>query len=677
MDRADSDRPGPLASGPAQTIDRAGSAAAAGGVSAAVAAPVRGPDAGPGGGGPGGFGWWRVFRVVRGPVAVQLAVLAGFVAAGIAVSWPRVTYLAGRLPATRDAGSYVWGFWWVARQVEHLGNPWFTRYIDAPAGAQLGLHALMPLPGVVMMPVTVVFGPSASYNLLSVVMPGLLCYEMYRVARLWLPSQVGAIAAGAFFGLSSMLTWRSWYHLNLAAGALFLPLALEAAVRLTRRPGWRRAVILGVVVGGALLTDQEMAVLVGILACAALVPWLVRRPAVAKLWPAALAGLVTLLVGSPQLIAIAQQTRSGGATIPKLVLGGSYLGNDVIFPRMFELSPRVTTFGLHGPPGFIYGGRIGDGIPTYGLVLSVLAVAGLLAAWRRRSAWLLALLWLGCAVMALGPVIRVGNHIFVPDATTLDGVRVSALMPYTWFVRIPGLSGFREPARILMLGMVPAALLAGAAVNWLRYHAAPVIVLVLALGVLEAGWSGNPGIGSIATSRPAIDRPIAADHSGSLVVDIPYGLRGGTGAYGDQFDPEAQVLATADGHPRAVGFLSRVPAPTVAATRKHAFFAQLVAVQHGQQITPAQLAAARLDARHLRIGWVLVWRWNGRTRPAIRYLHETGFRLGYTADGVKVYRPDGVKVHRTGGVKIHRAGGVKVYSAGGVKVYRARGAARR
>src|SRR6202042_2073684 len=208
--------------GPAQTIDRAGSAAAAGGVSAAVAAPVRGPDAGPGGGGPGGFGWWRVFRVVRGPVAVQLAVLAGFGAAGIAVSWPRVTYLAGRLPATRDAGSYVWGFWWVARQVEHLGNPWFTRYIDAPAGAQLGLHALMPLPGVVMMPVTVVFGPSASYNLLSVVMPGLLCYAMYRVARLWLPSQVGAIAAGAFFGLSSMLTWRSWYHLNLAAGALFL-----------------------------------------------------------------------------------------------------------------------------------------------------------------------------------------------------------------------------------------------------------------------------------------------------------------------------------------------------------------------------------------------------------------------------------------------------------------------
>src|ERR1022692_4300031 len=156
--------------------------------------------------------------------AVHLAVLAAYIVAGIVVSWPRVTYLvAHKLPYSRDAGSYVWGFAWVARQVEHLSNPWFTRDIAAPVGVQLGYHALMPLEGVLMTPVTVVLGPSVSYNLLSVLMPGLLCYAMYRVGRLWLPSQLGAIAAGAFFGLSSMLVWRSWYHLNLAAGVLFIP----------------------------------------------------------------------------------------------------------------------------------------------------------------------------------------------------------------------------------------------------------------------------------------------------------------------------------------------------------------------------------------------------------------------------------------------------------------------
>jgi len=645
---ADQQRAGSAA---AQILDRD---AAAGGPATALAGAGHAAGlAGTGPAGTGPAGSSRVRALARHPVTVHLAVLTGFIAAGIAVSWPRATYLAGRLPATRDAGSYVWGFWWMARQIEHLGNPWFTRSIAAPVGAQLGLHALMPLPGAAMMPVTIVFGPSASYNLLCIALPGLMCYAMYRAGRLWLPSQAGAFAAGAFFGLSSMLAWRSWYHLNLAAGALFLPLALEAAVRLTRRPGWRRAVILGLVVGAALLTDQEMSVLVLILAGAALLPWLLRSPsaaglpvavrlraAAAALRSAALAAAVALAAASPQIIAVIQQSRSGGATSPQAQLAASYVGYAARFPGMFELSPRVKDLGLGGL-GVVYNGPVTDGIPAFGLVLTVLAVLGLLAARRRHGAWLLALLWLGCAVLALGPVLRIGNHVYVPDAETLGGVRVSGVMPYTWFVRIPGLAGFREPARILMLGMVPAGLLAGAAVNWLRYHAAPVIIVVAVLGVLEAGWSGNPGIGSMPTALPAVDASIAADHSGSLVVDVPFGIRGGIPIYGGKFDPEAQVLATADGHPRAVAFLSRVPAPTIAGISRHAFYARLVAAQQDLRSTPAQLAAARLDARHLGIGWVLVWRWDGRHRRCVRFLEETGFRLDYIADDVQVFRPAG------------------------------------
>ena len=154
------------------------------------------------------------------------------------------TYLIdGKLQATRDAGVYVWDFWWMAHQVLHLGNPWYTRAIAAPVGGQLGYHALMPLDGVVMLPVTLLFGPSASYNLLSILMPGLMCYAMYRAARLWLPGPDRRRSRpGAFFGLSSEMAWHAWYQLNLAAGALFLPLALEAAIRLRRTPRWPQAV---------------------------------------------------------------------------------------------------------------------------------------------------------------------------------------------------------------------------------------------------------------------------------------------------------------------------------------------------------------------------------------------------------------------------------------------------
>ena len=65
------------------------------------------------------------------------------------------------------------------------------------------------------------------------------------------------------------MAWHAWYQLNLAAGAVFLPLALEAVVRLRRRPGRKQAVILGVVLAASLLTDQESFVLVVIVVLAA------------------------------------------------------------------------------------------------------------------------------------------------------------------------------------------------------------------------------------------------------------------------------------------------------------------------------------------------------------------------------------------------------------------------
>jgi hypothetical protein len=579
----------------------------------------------------------------RRPAFVHLAVLAGYLAAGVAVSWPRASYLAGTLPATRDAGSYVWDFWWIAHQLMHLGNPWTTRAIAAPVGTQLGLHALLPLPGVLLAPITLIFGPSASYNLLSIALPGLLCYATYRVARLWLPSQAGPIAAGAFFGLSSMLVWRSWYHLNLAAGELFIPLALEAAVRLTRRPGWRQAVVLGVVLGAAVLTDQEIAVLVIIVALLALIPWLAqpRRPyPVARLRAAGLAAVVALVLASPQLIAIAAQVRADGMTSPVGGLQASYRGYSASLPDMFAPSPRIADFGLGGL-GFMFHGPLGDGVPTFGLLLSVLAVAGTALLWRRLSARLLALCWLACAALALGPVLRVGPHLLVPVPQLAGHWRVSAVLPFTWFARLPGLSGFREPDRMMMLGILPAALLAGGAVDWLRHHAAPALVAVLALGVLEAGWSGNAYIGTMPTALPAVDGPIAADHSGSIVVDVPFGIRGGTYIYGGGFDPDAQVLATADGHPRSVGYISRVPLPTIDGISRHLFYARLVAAQRQQPSTPAELAAARADARRMGIGWVLVWPWPADLSPSptvLSYLRAAGFRPAYTAEGVRVYR---------------------------------------
>src|SRR5690348_6180363 len=436
-----------------------------------------------------------VRRVLRSPVARHIGILLCFIAAGGLATIPLAANLAGRIPAARDPASYVWDFWWVAHQVTHLGNPWFTPLMAAPAGVQLGFHTMMPLPGVLFTPITLAFGPAFSYNLWTVILPGLLCYAMYRAARLWLRSATGAVGAAVLYGLSCMLTQQDWYHVNIALGALFLPMALEASVRLRRKPGRRQAIILGLLMGAAVLSDQESAVLASIVVGLALLPWLLRRPGWARLWPVILATLTGAVVASPQIIAMVQEVVAsrGGLSIPPDKLVVSYKQYGIGLPGMFTPTPRVSQFGLDVLAGPFLHGRDNEGLPMFGVTLTVLALIGLIASWRRRSAWQLAALWLGCAALALGTSLWIGKHQYLPLASVWNGVRVSNLMPYTWFVRLPGLSSFREADRLAILGLLPVALLAGAAVEWCRYHAKPLLAVVAVGVILESGYAGYSG----------------------------------------------------------------------------------------------------------------------------------------------------------------------------------------
>ena len=88
-----------------------------------------------------------------------------------------------------------------------------------------------------------------------------------------------------------------------------------------------------------------------------------------------------------------------------------------------------------------------------------------------------------------------------------------------------------------------------------------------------------------------------------------------------------------------------MPAATIRGIKKHLFYTLLVRSSNyidGTPVvvraTPAELTAATQDARHMHVGWVLVWTSN----PLIaKYLTDTGFRLDYRADGAAVYRPAG------------------------------------
>jgi len=390
--------------------------------------------------------------------------------------------------------------------------------------------------------------------------------------------------------------------------------------------------------------------------------------------------VIGTVLASPQLLVMAQEAvfahARGGLAIDPHLLAVSYKQYGIGLPGMFTPTPRVSDFGLGSLACPFLHGRDNEGLPMFGTVLTVLALGGLAVSWRRRSAWLLAALWAGCALLALGTSLWIGRHQYLPLALSWNGVRVSGLMPYTWFVRIPGLGSFREADRLAILGLVPAALLAGAAVNWLRYHAKPLLVVVLALGILEAGYSGSAKVGRMPTSYPKVDRQIAADPARSIVVDIPFGMRGGIPVYGSPFFAKALVMATEDGHPRAISYTSRAPKYAITAIQAHPFYYYLNLMQHqrpqtcpwalpapgtlrrGHQmeatgcpltvgvtpvsklkLTPAQIAAARRDASRMHVGWAVVWKRNiSISAFVLAYLKDTGFIWKYRDGNVLVYK---------------------------------------
>src|ERR1035437_10717591 len=95
---------------------------------------------------------------------------------------------------------------------------------------------------------------------------------------------------------------------------------------------------------------------------------------------------------------------------------------------------------MHGLAASFHVSMPGEGIPAFGVVLTILAVLGVAAAWRRRSAWLLALLWLGGALLALGPTLHIGSRDYVPLSQTWQGGAGGPPVASSLLGRVPGVS---------------------------------------------------------------------------------------------------------------------------------------------------------------------------------------------------------------------------------------------
>lgn len=162
--------------------------------------------------------------------------------------------------ACRDAPQTDWYLGWTPYAVGQGRAPWTSAHLAAPDGVNLLWNTLLPLPGLLMAPVTATAGVLATHTLLAVLAFAGSATSMWWVAGRFATWAWARFAAGLLYGFSPYLVAQGAGHLNLSLVALpplVLLLAHELLVRQRVRPVLA-GTALGLVALAQLLTTEEV-----------------------------------------------------------------------------------------------------------------------------------------------------------------------------------------------------------------------------------------------------------------------------------------------------------------------------------------------------------------------------------------------------------------------------------
>src|SRR5580692_7221988 len=205
-------------------------------------------------------------RPLAGSRIVWLAGLYYLVGAAALTMW------LWRDPASRivaanpfDADQFAWFFRYDASAVAHLRLPaLITTGMNAPQGISLMWNTAMPLPGVLLAPLTLLAGPQASLTVLMTLGFAGSAVSMFASARRWDASIAAAGLAGLVYGFSPALIQSAAGHYDLQF-AVLPPLIIDAALRLVTGRGGagRRAaagcgIRLGLLAAAQLFITEEL-----------------------------------------------------------------------------------------------------------------------------------------------------------------------------------------------------------------------------------------------------------------------------------------------------------------------------------------------------------------------------------------------------------------------------------
>jgi hypothetical protein len=367
---------------------------------------------------------------------------------------------------TGDPSLWIWDLKWVPFALAHHLNPLVTSYLHYPGGANLMWNASIIFPALVLAPVTDLFGPIVSYNVVAVLGVSLSAWCAFLAVRRYTAGWLPAAVSGLLYGFSPYMAVQITGHAQLFIAAfppLLLLFADEVLVRQRRAPALM-GILLGIVTAAQLLTGEELLAMTAIMTVLPLVALAIIHRAqvrqrighVARTSAWAL-GTFLLLGGYPLYIQFLGPQRVHGA------LQG--IDTYVATPSSFVVP---SSFELVGGHGVVLDSSVYIGVPL--LLLAVLIVAWL----HRRTAVVVSAVALVSAI-----VFSLGGHL------VLHGVASRIPLPWAVIDHLPVLDNIL-PVRLMLFGYLALAVLLAVFLDAARHR--------------SRGW----GVGGLAATAAAL-----------------------------------------------------------------------------------------------------------------------------------------------------------------------------
>jgi len=370
-----------------------------------------------------------------------------------------VTLWLWRDPASRmvagnpyDTDQFAWFFRYDAAAVAHARLPdLVTIAMNAPQGVNVMWNTFMLLPGVLLAPVTLLFGPQASVTVLLTAGFAGSATALFAVLRRWQVSVAGAALGGAVYGFSPALLHSALGHYDLQF-AVLPPLIIDAGLRLAT--GRARAVPGGLRLG--LLVTAQLLISEEILFDAALAGFLIVAVMAASR-PREVAGKVAAVAGG-----------LGTAACVTVLVAGYPLWVQFFGPLQQRGSPFTTDFFKNDLAGFVipsslmvfhtagsaveavqYQGHLPEYLGYLGWPLLVLLGLAAVRFWRRLPVRATAVTAVVLAVFSLGGTLLASGH----EHAWLK-------LPWYWLQGLPLLSAALPDRFSILADGAAAALLA-------------------------------------------------------------------------------------------------------------------------------------------------------------------------------------------------------------------------